>query len=735
MTSKNLCFKLMVEDLKRRVWTIALTILGLVFTLLVPMALKCSEFIEEKGRWEESTRRRMVNNIVSLLGVNGFLVFILLICCVLWAVSGFHYLHNSKKVDFYHSIPVKRHVLFVAAYLNGLLVPAVIYLVVLVPAVALALRTGIGVQVIGTLPWRMFVLNMVYYSMLYTTTVIAMMMTGNVVVALLGTGVFCGYGPMVSGLTGLYYECWFHTFYGTAADVKRLYRAVRYSSPFANYMYALTEFADNSLNVGTLLGAVAVTAALAVLAYGLYRNRASEAAGKAMAFSRSMMPIKILLVLPLSLASGMFFYGLRNTVVWLIFGTVCGTLLTHCLMEIIYHFDFRKLFANRAHLGVCMAVSVLLSLAGRYDWFGYDSWLPDPAKVESGAVVWGYEDDWVTYGHPVREDRYDWEQEYYWEYGGMEEYVLGQMKLTDTYSVMELAREGVEAEKNRRSRSNKPEDPDSRWNRVLIQFTMTNGKTAVRSYSVPVNETTEELHSVIHDSQEYKLGTYPILSQTASDTVGVYFQQYNQKKKADLDQESIAELLTVYQKDFEELTMETRRKELPVATLQFRTKEMQEAIEFNVRHLNNISDRCYYPVYPSFARTLKALEQAGIRPVALDEKNISCIEIYYWDSHRYEEQTASNEGAALLEDETVRYEKAEDIRTLAPALCYQDYVNMNSCYAIGETANVDVSVTIQLPEKNGEQETEKNRNYLSCYLDTDRLTEEAIEKYGLIRVK
>ncbi len=46
MTSKSLCFKLMREDLKRRMWTIALTVLGFVFTLLVPVALRSSAYLD-----------------------------------------------------------------------------------------------------------------------------------------------------------------------------------------------------------------------------------------------------------------------------------------------------------------------------------------------------------------------------------------------------------------------------------------------------------------------------------------------------------------------------------------------------------------------------------------------------------------------------------------------------------------------------------------------------------------
>ena len=54
MTSKNLSFKLMAEDLKRRVWAIALTVLALIFAQIFPIAVKCSEYAEQAGKWNES---------------------------------------------------------------------------------------------------------------------------------------------------------------------------------------------------------------------------------------------------------------------------------------------------------------------------------------------------------------------------------------------------------------------------------------------------------------------------------------------------------------------------------------------------------------------------------------------------------------------------------------------------------------------------------------------------------
>lgn len=732
MTLKSLYFKLMLEDLKRRVWTIALTLLAMMFSILVPVAIKCSEYSDMISEWNASQIKRMTANIVELLGVNGFAIFFLVVAAVLWAVSGFQYLHNSKKVDFYHSIPVKRHVLFVARYLNGILVPAAAYLVFLVPAVILAYKTGLDAEAIGMIPWQMFGINMVYYSLLYTVTVIAMMLTGNVVVALLGTGVFCGYIPAVTWLVRCYYSLWFHTYYETEESMKGFYQVIRYSSPVSNYMYTLTDFMEEKPVLAVTVGAAVVTVILAVAAYLIYRGRASEAAGKAMAFKKTRMPIKVLIVIPVALASGMIFFELRDTLAWLIFGTVCGVILVHCTMEIIYHFDFRKLFHNKLHLAGCMVVSVALSMAGYYDWFDYDSWLPDGGKIQDAAVILAYQDDWVTYGKPSKPNENS--GYIYWEYEDSNEYRLKEMHLTDIYSVMEIAKRGVEAGQQLKAN----EQTKDGWRRFIVRYRMTDGKVATRRYSIPMDAAMWDLFDTIHDSTEYKKGTYPILNQTAAQTAGVYYQQYNQVEALELSHEEMAHLLEVYQKEWEMLDMDTRRKELPIATIQFRTHEVQEAIDHNIlfeRYSSDLSNRCYYPIYPSFTYTWEFLEQKGIVPAKLDAQVLSTIQLYYRDKYWAEDAGIQLTG---LEGITKTFRESEDLQVLGQALVYQDYHNMNSFYQVDMVDNVDISASFR-------HETEANKNsetygvvderYYGFYLDANRLDAEQMEHYKLVNLE
>ncbi len=736
MTSRNLYFNLMKEDLKRRVWTIALTALSLVFTLLVPTAIRSGAYLDQlREALSDYEKRSWIRQLEGMVGINGLVIAVLVILAVVWAVSGFRYLHNSRQVDFYHSIPVRRGRLFLASYVNGILVTGIVYFVVQAVSVMLILRTGIDGPVQQGLWWKIYLLNMVYYVMLYTTAVIAMMMTGNLIVALLGIVVFCGYGPGVIVLIKGYEMMWFHTLCDTARSSMRWIRMVNLSSPFANYMFALEDFSYGALGVRRMAGTVVVTAALGLLAYVLYRIRPSESAGKAMAFKKTQTPIKLLIALPVAVAFGIFFYSLRSTLPWGVFGALCGSVITCCLMEIIYHFDFRKLFANWIQMAACGAVSVLLILAGIYDWYGYDSWLPKATEVKSAAVWLGYEDNWVTYGKPGIETNYRGEEELVWNYGSQKEYQYEHMELTDIYTVMELAGKGVRTGKELRRDGLQIWDSwghDTQWRMCAVCFRMNNGRQVFRQYRIPMDDEMTDITAAIHDSREYKCGTYPILTQSPSDTASVYFQQYDRVEKLNVDGEDREKLLAVYQKELEELTMAVRERELPVGVIQFRTVEHQEAIDF-YRDSNryDLEGRCYYPVYPSFTRTLEAIRGAGGTVDDLTKGMISEVRIRYYTWYEGEDMTEEQAAIASsgYEGIDMLYEKKEEIDILSKALLYADYYGMNEYYKAECADNVGVTVFFK-PRGTFDKAAVQSRR---CQIDMSRLTEEEIERFGFMR--
>ena len=67
-----------------------------------------------------------------------------------------------------------------------------------------------------------------------------------------------------------------------------------------------------------------------------------------------------------------------------------GALISHCVIEVIYHFDFKKLFAHWPQLILAAALSMALFFSFRFDWWGYDSYLPEAENVEKRFGFHGY---------------------------------------------------------------------------------------------------------------------------------------------------------------------------------------------------------------------------------------------------------------------------------------------------------------------------------------------------------
>ena len=269
---------------------------------------------------------------------------------------------------------------------------------------------------------------------------------------------------------------------------------------------------------------------------------------------------------------------------------------------------------------------------------------------------------------------------------------------------MELGKKGVEADKKSRS-----EGDTQRWTygeNCVVEYRLNSGKSAYRQYRIPYDDL-KPLKTAIHDSREYKKGLYPILEQTGSDTERVFVQQYNQKKETGLKGEDMAHLLAVYQKELEELTMAEREKELPVGTIQFRTRSLEEGIALNEenRYGYNLEDRCYYPIYPSFVRTIEDLEKAGVTFAKLDGTTVTDVRIrYYWDPEKIAEDSGQAADGSVVLAETwdkdseegwsAIYDDEKDLERLIPALVFLDYRNMNCYYEMEMPANAETYVTV-----------------------------------------
>lgn len=678
MTSGNLFSKLMREDCKRSTWAFALVFLAFFFILPIGLALAMEDaantqyyvyngyrdFVQDPSMplavYQEKLLELKTKVVLSQAEFgNGMVVFLMMAAAVVMGVSSFSYLHNRKKVDFYHSIPVRRELIYSARYVGGILIVGISYLINLILMYGVALSYGVGTAGIAGAMAGGLALNMLFFLLMYAAVVIAMMMTGNMVVGILASGVFFFFFPAVMLVLEGYCDIFFVTTARNAwtSDGSPFMWGMKYLSPFSVYLTALDWRLDEIVkHVPELICSGFGVLALFFLGLQLYRIRPSEAAGKAMAFKRTMAPIRILLVLGCGLAGGLFFWAMQSKLRWGLFGTIVFIILTHCIVEIIYNFDFKKLLGSKLQLALCLAAGVLVFLSFRYDWYGYDSYLPDTDKVVSASLDLDIDSGWLNNQFVSRDDQGEYVLDYKQAYENIEK----DMKLTDMDLVMPLVEEGrrstllnrderlgiVKAVTQVRNVSyiggadgptsifiagktggeDGPSDTGIKayHTGMTVCYQMDNGRSVRRSYQIALSDVMD-VYGRLYKEAAYKEGLYPVFHETPGNLVKVIYREGGMSAYTGEDSRTIEKLLDAYQTDFMALDTQTRIKEAPVGAISFVTKEARDYMDRNLKQMRSggrggywdmsMEDFIqYWPVYPSFTHTLQILEGEGAEP-------------------------------------------------------------------------------------------------------------------------
>lgn len=604
----------------------------------------------------------------------------------------------------------------------------------LLTGVALSYGVPVG-RILGAMAGG-WALNMLYYALMYSVAVAAMMMTGNIVVGVLGTGVFFFFLPGVMMLLGWYCETFFVTTarYMWSSDQSPFTWGVRYLSPFSVYINSFG-WKMNELvkHVPELICTILAFLAVATLDLELYRKRPSEAAGKAMAFKKSMPPVRILLVLGIGLAGGMFFWSLQSRLRWGLFGTMVSVVLTHCIVEIIYHFDFKKMFCHRLQLGLCLAAGILAFLSFRYDWYGYDSYIPSKEEIVSASLDIGVDSSWLS--DKTFETGSDGKLQI--RYADPYEYIEENMVLTDKEAVMSMVEEGrkraLEGRDERlgirkavaridgyhsnaassigyiggadgptsiflamKTGSKADSEQEKFETNMTVCYRLANGREVRRSYSLPLSAVMDS-YEALYRQDAYKEGMYRILSQEPGQVKQVLYREADQVMDVSQDSRVQEAVLKAYRQDMRELTVEERLVEMPVGSLVFMTDQENTYLQqkrqttrsaFGGMERYQVEDVSqYWPVYLSFERTIELLKEQGMEPgTCLAPEKVERI-TFDVQNYFYEQQGALPEGEALAELQKTNpnyreggslvIEEPAAIRLLLGAIAEDDSCRMN----------------------------------------------------------
>ncbi len=595
MTSRSSFFKLLKEDLRQRLWTIVLA--AIVFVLPVPIyiAMVISGSRGSDTGWLDTFARRLA----SPMAADSFwLVLVTIVGAFICAVSGFGYLFSKKKVDFFHSLPVKRETLFVVRYINGVLIYLVPYFAMMLVSFVMIAVSGNFKAVVFTIAFKGLAVHLLGYLMIYTILILCVTFVGNIVVFFAVSGWTFG----ITLVTVLIYSWFEEKFFDTFSYMGDIYteriHALRFLCPGYFYVKAVEQ-----ATVSLLLQQLAFTAVVAVITLLVYRARPSDGAGKAISFPILKPVIRLSVEFLAGALMGMMFYnmadGRQGFPGWMLFGIVLGVVLSHMLIQSIFHFDVRKCFAEKLSMFACIGVTAVLALVMRYDVFGYDMYLPKAKKIESVAIDLQSLDN--------RRDSYFFDGERIRWFDEVAEMELSHIDAVYPYLEVLVEDSAIYADRLDSAMAYSYDDFLS----VEVAYRLKNGNTVQRRYRV--NGMREELFAPIFESYEYKKVHYGDIYTIPSSLVkSVSARCAMNTCVMDLSQVEKDELMTVLNRELAAMTLAEKLHTKPVAILDLTVGPMSIEDRNGSYYTDDWNTyRNELPIYASYTETLRFLEDRG----------------------------------------------------------------------------------------------------------------------------
>lgn len=632
MTSKNFSFKSLVRhNMTSRMWAIALSVLGCLAGLLLPIfAIQQNYQVQLKFTTEPDYARTAAdvlkdtqNSIAQVISFDSpFIKLVLIVLATLCGVAMFRYLHDRRQVDFYHALPISRGKLFAVNYISGVLLVLPFYLIVLVIGLIFVSAMGLGGQITGALLVQSILGNIAYFLLNYTVAVLCTVLTGNTIITVL-LGIWAQLGiPVLMVMVQCYQAMFYETFSST---VPLMQTFVLYGSPMCNYLVTFHDthtmyvpLFDTALDVvggmAVLIYPVILTIVLGVLSYFLFVRRKSENTGMAVSFRRAKAPIKWFM----SMFSGLGF-GLIFTVIFsgtsggMWFGLVFGVVLCHMVVEIIYDFDFKALLHHWKQMIVLAILAVVVVAGIKNDVFGYDNYIPDVDDIASAAIESSYYNiDWNYNVQDIYKDQ-----------------------LADAESIEKIHQLAELSVAN----NGKPEEGDS-THAYTIHYTLKNGDHVSRCYTeVPTNVVQDMMVNLVASEQYLKqYSTLQTLRIPATNEEGMTRLEVRNSAAPEgtlpqatlISRNEIQEVIDQLRAD-QIANAEAHLKEFPVMQLTIEN-EWAERPEDNRGALYSAD----LMVYAADTDTLALIKRlTGVEPVKLSHENVNSIEITQYDDQEY----------------------------------------------------------------------------------------------------
>jgi len=566
---------------KRRKWLVILAFLVFILYNAVFIGIRLSN--------HDISGDGMPDQVKYLFGNQGFNSIITIVGAVLLGIEGFYWLDSRARLDFYESQPVSRNAHFFGIVINSTVIYTVSYLVsLLLGFIVAGIGHALNLSVIST-AFVAFVRNLFLYFPVFSFSVLAIMLTGNIVVAVIADAVLLTYEIMfdlsINSCLGYIVTRPNGTFFSTHGIFSPLFT-------IRNYMRT-----GEAIGHNIFMGIVVL-----LIAWLLYRNRKAEFAGNSVPYRVVRYITKIAVIFICCIVATLVITGGSRyqtgpvvcVVIMLITMIVVGG-----VMEAIYNSDVKKIFKGFGYSVIGCAAALVLFLGFYFDITGYNHWVPDASQVSSA---------YITSDSNMENFKYEYTKKY--------------MKLTDIDTLNTLLSIGEETAVN-------GESEDCIYG-ITIYYRMKNGQIKGRKVNIPVS-CKDSLNKIL-SSEEFKEGWFRFYHDESLASTAKHFTiTYRNGDLTDFrivndDMDTYNRIKEAYIRDLANYDFSLAGYHVPVGTIEVQKINKDPAG-------NEYGEGAYtYPVYKDFTNTLAVLKDSGLyvstKSSADDSESIMALPFY-----------------------------------------------------------------------------------------------------------
>ncbi len=689
MTSKKSFSNLIIGSIRNNIWSIACSFVILFLTMPIYGALTVS-VLKNRIIERSITASRLTDYYTKgVLGEsNSLLQFAVIFLAVIIAFNSFSYLFSKQKVDLYHSLPIKRETLFFANIVAGIITFVVPYLFNMIILIIISKANSVLTIYGCFVALVTFLINLLGFICMYSVTVLSILLTGKIIVAIMGTIAFFSYGPLLWLLSRSLCRLFFRTFYEYMESSTDLLSS---TSAIVSYLN-LTDGMDSyshilSLDIFKIAAYIIATAILIVLNIYIYKQKASEATGNSIAFRKIIPVISVCILIPACLFGGIMFDSFATNgkpgihFGWFIFGCAFTIIIIHFILQAIFYGDFKAMFKDFAYPLTAAIVSAIVTVILAFDLIHYDNLIISDGRYESIALS--------TFNLSGNQEYFDFDgqTDYYGNSNTWildEKYHFDNMKLTDETLIDDFLKAAI---------SNKEciLDNDKDYNyycNFTVKLNRKNGNSIYRCYRIPTEENRELLER-LYSNEEYKRGVFSIFN-IDEDKLSGFAYSNPVGEIAKIDDAAIKNIVEAYK---DELLNQSGKELEDIVPIGFIYKKHTVNNDYYTSDYQLY--KCY--IYPSFTKTISLLEDAGIDLYKYtDLDNIQKIIVTNYD---YDDTYARSESYSS-ELKSMEYTDSSSIKSIYEN-CYSMYMSdANGALFSRDSAGVDIYFD-DMPDRGG----------------------------------